>query len=206
MMSMTAPNSKDSRAVADALRLAAGETLVLASASPRRRALLEAAGLPLELRTAELAEAPLAGETPAAMVVRLAAAKAAAVAAALPGRLVLGADTVVVFAGQIFGKPADLPAAHGMLRRLSGREHQVLTGVCLMRGVVVRQWVAQTNVRLRTLDDAAIANYFSLVNPLDKAGSYAIQEHGEQIVAGIDGLLSNVIGLPVEEVLALLRP
>ena len=186
-----------------ALRLAGDETLVLASASPRRRELLARAGVPLEIRTADIPEAPQAGESPEALVLRLASAKARAVAAAMPGRLVLGADTVIAFAGRIYGKPADLPSARAMLRAFAGREHTVLTGVCLLRDCAEHCWLARTTVRFRALDDAVIDGYFALVNPLDKAGAYGIQEHGEMIVAGIDGLLSNVIGLPVEEVLAL---
>ncbi|MDD4538037.1 MAG: Maf family protein [Lentisphaeria bacterium] len=188
-----------------ALRLAGEETLVLASASPRRRELLARAGVPLEVRTADVPEEPQAGESPEALVQRLASAKARAVAAAMPGRLVLGADTVIAFAGQIFGKPANLPAARAMLRAFAGREHDVLTGVCLVRDCAEHCWLARTRVRFRDLDDAAIDGYFALVNPLDKAGAYGIQEHGDMIVAGIDGLQSNVIGLPVEEVLAALR-
>ena len=188
-----------------ALRLAGDETLVLASASPRRRELLARAGVPLEIRTADVPEDPQVGESPEALVLRLASAKARVVAAAMPGRLVLGADTVIAFAGQIYGKPADLPAARAMLRAFSGREHTVLTGVCLLRDCAEHCWLARTTVRFRALDDAAIDGYFALVNPLDKAGAYGIQEHGDMIVAGIDGLLSNVIGLPVEEVLAALR-
>ncbi|NMA46349.1 MAG: septum formation protein Maf [Lentisphaerae bacterium] len=178
--------------------------LVLASASPRRRELLARAGVPLQVRTAEVPEAPLAGESPEALVQRLAGAKARAVAATMPGRLVLGADTIIVFAGQVFGKPADLPAARAMLRAFAGRRHEVLSGVCLVRDCIEHCWLARTTVRFRPLNDADIDAYFALVNPLDKAGAYGIQEHGEMIVAGIDGLLSNVIGLPVEEVLSLL--
>jgi septum formation protein len=187
-----------------ALRLNGAEMLVLASASPRRRELLARAGVPLQVRTAEVPEAPLAGESPEALVQRLAGAKARAVAATMPGRLVLGADTIIVFAGQVFGKPADLPAARAMLRAFAGRRHEVLSGVCLVRDCIEHCWLARTTVRFRPLNDADIDAYFALVNPLDKAGAYGIQEHGEMIVAGIDGLLSNVIGLPVEEVLSLL--
>ncbi|MGI5925366.1 MAG: Maf family protein [Lentisphaeria bacterium] len=187
-----------------ALRLNGAETLVLASASPRRRELLARAGVPLQVHTAEVPEASLAGESPEALVQRLAGAKARAVAATMPGRLVLGADTIIVFAGQVFGKPADLPAARAMLRTFAGRRHEVLSGVCLVRDRIEHCWLARTTVRFRSLSDADIDAYFALVNPLDKAGAYGIQEHGEMIVAGIDGLLSNVIGLPVEEVLSLL--
>jgi len=186
-----------------ALRLAGDETLVLASASPRRRELLMRAGVPLQVRTADISEDAQPGESPEALVLRLAGGKARAVAADLPGRLVLGADTVIAFAGQIYGKPVDLPAARAMLRAFAGRQHDVLTGVCLLRDSVEYSWLARTTVRFRLLTDAAIDDYVALVNPLDKAGAYGIQEHGEMIVAGMDGLLSNVIGLPVEEVLAI---
>lgn len=191
------------KAVAD-LALGPGEALVLASGSPRRRELLTRAGVPLELRTADISEDVLPNESPVALVRRLALAKARAVASSLPGRLVLGADTVVELDERVYGKPVDMAAARAMLRSLSGCRHEVLTGVCLLRGCVEKSWVARTRVCFRELDDAAIDAYFALVNPLDKAGAYGIQEHGEMIVAGIDGLLSNVIGLPVEEVLAVL--
>jgi septum formation protein len=180
--------------------------LVLASASPRRRYLLQEAGIELVVDAAGVDETALPGEAPAAHVQRLALAKADGVTARHPGQIVLGADTVVVLAGVIFGKPAGLQDAARMLGELSGRWHEVLTGVALVRREpACRQaWVSRTRVRFKPLSAATIQEYCARANPLDKAGAYGIQEHGEMLVAEIDGRRSNVVGLPVEEVLAAL--
>ncbi len=181
--------------------------LILASASPRRLDLLRGAGVTVTVCPADVDESPLPGELPAAHVERLALAKAAAAKRLWPERTVLGADTVVVLDGEIFGKPADLEAARATLRQLSGRCHRVLTGVCLHwpppRPPEV--WTSCTEVYFRDLDEAVIEAYFARVNPLDKAGAYGIQAHGEMLVDHIVGLESNVVGLPVEEVLLRLR-
>jgi septum formation protein len=178
--------------------------LILASASPRRLRLLREAGFDPVAQPADVDETPLPDETPVAHVQRLAQAKAAAVAVAHPDAAVLGADTVVVMDGIIFGKPADLADARATLRRLAGRSHQVLTGVCLFRPAPAdpEVWVSRTDVHFRVLTDNEIEAYVQLVDPLDKAGSYGIQEHGEMIVDHIEGPFSNVVGLPVEDVLA----
>ena len=180
--------------------------LVLASASPRRRELLQEAGIAFLVAAAGVDESALPGETPAAQVQRLALAKADAVTARYPGQLVLGADTVVVLDGTLFGKPADLADAKRMLATLSGRWHDVLTGVALVRREPAHRqaWVCRTRVHFKALSSATIDAYCARANPLDKAGAYGIQEHGELLVAEIDGLRSNVIGLPVEEVVAAL--
>jgi septum formation protein len=177
--------------------------LILASASQRRRDLLSEAGIAFEVLPADIDESPLPGETPAAHVLRLARAKAAGVAAGAPRRLVLGADTVVALGTIILGKPDSLDHARAMLAQLAGREHDVLTGVCLRRlePPADTSWVARTRVRFKPLSAAAIERYCALVNPLDKAGAYAIQEYGDMLVSDIRGLRSTVIGLPVEEVL-----
>ncbi|OGV64671.1 MAG: septum formation protein Maf [Lentisphaerae bacterium RIFOXYB12_FULL_65_16] len=181
--------------------------LVLASASPRRRELLDRAGLAHQVIPASVDETELPGEEPTAHVARLAAAKADRVAAQCPDAMVLGADTVVVLAGRIYGKPADPAEAREMLLSLSGAVHEVLTGVCLVRRDPPWRdaWVCCSHVRFRRLDDALVKRYCALVNTLDKAGAYAVQEHGELLVESVDGLTSNVIGLPIEEVRARLR-
>jgi septum formation protein len=181
--------------------------LVLASASPRRRQLLCEAGVDLVVDPATVDETARPGESAAAQALRLAVAKADAVAPRHPGQVVLGADTVVVLAGTVYGKPADLQDAARILGELSGRWHEVLTGVALVRQQPAwrRAWVCRTRVRFKDLPAASIAAYCALANPLDKAGAYGIQEHGDMLVAEIDGLRSNVVGLPVEEVTAALR-
>lgn len=155
---------------------------------------------------AEVEESVLDGESPCSHVSRLAQLKASVVSRGHPDIPVLAADTVVVCDGVIHGKPADLAEARHILRGLSGAWHEVLTGVALLRRIpaLERCWVCRTHVRFRELSDRDIEHYVSLVNPLDKAGAYAIQEHGDLLVAEVRGLSSNVIGLPVEEVLEVL--
>jgi len=179
-------------------------SFILASASPRRRELLARAGLTFTCCPAEVDESPLPNETPEAAVRRLARDKAGVVAKRNPAALVLGADTLVVLDGRALGKPANLREARDMLRFLSGRTHSVMTGVALLRLAPALEisWMAETRVTFKPLTASVIEEYLRKVNTLDKAGAYAIQEHGDLIIAGIEGLLSNVIGLPVEEVLA----
>lgn len=178
------------------------DILILASASPRRRDLLQAAGIPFEVRAAEVDESRLAGESPEDLVLRLSRLKAEAISWLAPKRLVLGADTIVTLDHHLLGKPSDLADARRILRLLSGRTHEVLTGVTLCRQTpeCSTSWIASTLVRFKELSDADIDRYLSAAHVLDKAGAYGIQDHGEMIVAGIDGLYSNVVGLPVEEV------
>ena len=178
--------------------------IVLASASPRRRELLHGAGIRFVCHPADVDEALRHEEEPAAAVQRLARAKAAAVAGAFPHEIVLGADTLVVLDGQALGKPRDLDDARRMFRMLSGRTHQVMTGVSLLRlrSPHEETWCCVTDVTFRELSAMAVEEYLDKVHVLDKAGAYAIQECGEMIVSGICGLRSNVVGLPVEEVAA----
>ncbi|HVA62157.1 MAG TPA: Maf family protein [Terriglobales bacterium] len=178
--------------------------LVLASASPRRRELLEGAGFAVEVRPAAVDETPLPGEAAADYVLRLARAKARAVEAS---GLVLGADTVVVVDGDLLGKPADDAEAGAMLARLAGREHQVLTGVCLRdpaRGREAAQ-VETTRVWFAPLSPQEIADYVASGEPRDKAGAYAIQGRAARFIPRIEGSYANVVGLPIATVWELWR-
>jgi len=181
--------------------------LVLASASPRRRELLLAAGFEVEVVPADVDERRLDHEAPAAYVRRLAVAKAAAVAARLSdgSRVILGADTVVVVDGDVLGKPRHEPEASQMLRRLSGRTHRVLTGVALVCGEESLEAVESSEVTLVRLDEAAVAWYVATGEPMDKAGGYGIQGYASRFVDRIHGSYTNVVGLPVSLVDRLLR-
>jgi septum formation protein len=176
--------------------------LVLASASPRRRDLLGGVGFEVIIRPADVEELT-EGLSPRDLVIANAEMKALSVAAVTPGDLVLGADTIVVLDGEILGKPRDLAHAAEMLARLGGRVHEVLTGVCLLRGGAVSRcsFVESTRVSFRALDETIIANYLAEIDPLDKAGAYAAQEDQGRLIEGIEGSLENVIGLPVARVL-----
>ncbi len=180
--------------------------LILASASPRRRELLAGLGVPFDVVTADVVEHEDPTTDPRGMVAHNAALKAEWVAARHPEAFVLGADTTVFIDGHALNKPADAGEARAMLRQLSGRTHTVFTGLALRhaaRGISEDDGEA-TQVTFHTLDDATIERYLALVHTLDKAGGYAIQEHGELIVARHDGSLSNVVGLPVDTVRRLL--
>ena len=180
--------------------------LILASASPRRAALLEAAGVAFDVVPADVDEALLPGEAPTAHVERLAGAKAAAVARRHPGRPVLGADTVVVVDGEVLGKPADAADAARMLRQLAGRAHEVLTGVALIWPAgQARTRVERTTVEVAPLDDAEIAWYVASGEGADKAGAYGVQGLASRFVTRVSGSYSAVVGLPVAAVHALLR-
>lgn len=176
--------------------------LVLASASPRRRDLLGGAGFEVIIRPADVEELT-GGLSPRDLVLANAEMKALSVAAVTAGDLVLGADTVVVLDGEILGKPRDLAHASEMLARLGGRVHEVLTGVCLLRGGTSSRcsFVESTRVSFRALDRAMIADYLDDIDPLDKAGAYAAQEDRGRLIERIEGSLENVIGLPVARVL-----
>lgn len=174
--------------------------LVLASQSPRRSELLKSAGIPFRVQAANIDETPLPGETPVEHVRRLAREKAEAV----PGELVLGADTVVVVDGQILGKPVSGADAVRMLELLSGRKHEVITGICLKgREVVVDH--ESTGVFFAALTEQEIAEYVASGEPMDKAGAYAIQGLASRFVERIEGSYSNVVGLPVAMVYRYLR-
>ncbi|MEX2045320.1 MAG: Maf family protein [Opitutus sp.] len=174
--------------------------LILASASPRRRELLAGLGVPFEVVTAEVTEHEDPSTDPHAMVAHNAALKADWVASRHPDAVVLGADTTVFLDDHALNKPRDAADARAMLRRLSGRIHTVLTGLAVRRladGLRIDERVA-SEVIFKPLDEATIEAYLARVHTLDKAGGYAIQEHGELIVAGHRGSFSNIIGLPLE--------
>jgi septum formation protein len=186
----------------------------LASASPRRLQLLAGLGLAVTPCAVPVDESPHDGEPPAARVARLAEAKVRAALASLgaPAALpadavVLGADTTVVEGGASLDKPEHAAEAVAILRRLQGKAHEVLTGVCVLRPATgaVAATVARTRVRLLPADDATIAWYVGTGEPLDKAGAYGIQGLGALLVEGIEGSWSNVVGLPLERLPALLR-
>ena len=209
--------------------------VVLASASPRRQELLRNAGIPFIGQPADIDETPLAGESPQDCAERLAREKAVAVWRNRPQDVVLGADTIVVVDETIFGKPADSTDAAHMLRLLSGRVHQVITGVCLVRAVASSQCSVSNETRppasspqgryeilrtenreLRTaaettlvtmseLSDEEIRQYVATGEPMDKAGAYAIQGMASRWIPRVEGDYSNVVGLPVALVYRMLR-
>src|SRR5690606_25523373 len=181
---------------------------VLASRSPRRRALLERLGLPFDVRPSPSGEAWPAGMGPAEAVAQIALEKAEAVAEAAPEALTLGADTVVVLDGAVLGKPADPGEARAMLRRLSGATHTVYTGLALVHPASGRRVTAleATAVTFAPLTDAEVARYVATGAPLDKAGAYGIQDdHGALFVARIEGDYYNVVGLPLHRLYRTLR-
>lgn len=185
---------------------APSERLVLASASPRRSELLRAVGLAFDVAPAGIDERVAEGERAAVAAVRLAEQKARHAAARHPGRPVLGADTVVDAGGELLGKPADADEARAMLRALSGRWHEVVTGIALVvPGAGAATSCAVTRVKFAELSDDEIERYVRGGEPFGKAGAYAIQGAGGWFVEEIRGSASNVIGLPLDRVRLLLR-
>jgi septum formation protein len=158
--------------------------------------LLRAAGFDFIVRTADIDESPRAGESPRDYVLRLAVEKARAVERRA-GEIVLAADTTVVVDGAILGKPVDEADAARMLRRLAGRTHEVLTGVCVSDRETVDARIDETRVDLLPMSDAEIAWYVATGEPMDKAGAYGIQGRISRFVSRIDGSYTNVVGLPV---------
>jgi septum formation protein len=197
--------------------LESGRMFILASASPRRQELLRNAGISFTVKPADIDEAPLAGESPRECAERLAREKALAVFQSDPQSYVLGADTIVVVDDAMLGKPRDAEDAARMLRLLSGRTHAVITGVCLIGPVASRQLPVasetgnsttaseSTLVTMCALSEDEIRDYVATGEPMDKAGAYAIQGIASRWIPRIDGDYSNVVGLPVARVYAMLR-
>jgi len=179
--------------------------LVLASASPRRQELLRNAGIAFEVQPADIPEDPQLGERAEECAERLAREKALAVARQRPQDVVLGADTVVVVDGLILGKPSDAADAARMLRLLSGREHRVITGVCLVVSGQPSVASETTLVTVSEITEEEIAGYVASGEPMDKAGAYAIQGIASRWIPRIEGDYSNVVGLPVALVWRMLR-
>ena len=181
-------------------------SIVLASASPRRRELLQTAGVEFTVCVSDAEERIPPGTPPHEAVMLLAKQKALAVAKDRPNDLVIGADTVVVYDGAILGKPADEADAARMLRMLSGRTHTVYTGVCLVSAGSAETFFEQTQVTFYPLTDDEIAAYIATGEPMDKAGAYGIQGRGCTLVRGICGDYFNVVGLPVAALCRRLKP
>ncbi len=181
--------------------------LTLASASPRREALLNLLGLPFVICPSDVDEANHAGEEPEAMAVRLSRAKAHAALAQAGGGYVVAADTLVYLDGEVLGKPAGPTQAADMLRRLRARSHLVFSGITLAGGQSGQHStrLAQTTVWMRNYGDEEIATYVATGDPLDKAGSYAIQYCGFAPVARVEGCFANVMGLPLCHLYGMLR-
>jgi septum formation protein len=178
---------------------------ILASNSPRRHALLREAGYTFEVIVPAVSELVLAQLSLRELTIANATRKAMAVARIYPCRVVLAADTLVAIDGEIIGKPRDLGHARVILRRLSGRTHHVCTAVCIFSAQGRNSFAEISQVRFRKLGESAITSYFKMVNPFDKAGAYAAQGAGGNIISAIAGSVTNVIGLPMErttEVLA----
>ncbi|HTV75482.1 MAG TPA: Maf family protein [Candidatus Baltobacteraceae bacterium] len=175
--------------------------IILASASPRRAELLRQLKLDFKIIPSDATEVFDENLSPRELCQLNAHRKARTIAKKIPDALVIGADTLVFLEGEIFGKPRDLDGARKMLERLQSRTHQVVTGISLihLRAHRERIFAASTDVTFRPLTAGQISDYLSKMNPLDKAGAYAIQEHGEMIIAEISGSYSNVVGLPVEQ-------
>lgn len=181
--------------------------LLLASASPRRRELLARLGVAFDVAVADVEEWEAGDADPAALVAHNAALKADALSGRFPARAVLAADTTVALEGEVLNKPADLDHARAMLARLSGQTHTVYTGVHLRwaaRGVE-EACVVTSEVTFKPFGAEVIERYIALVNPLDKAGAYGIQEGRELIIERWSGQLENIMGLPLEEVGAMVR-
>ncbi len=185
-----------------------GKPIILASASPRRRQLLQGVGVAFEAIPSRIEEDEVSGETPRDHVLRLSRAKAIAVGSSkVKDRWVLGADTIVFIDGEMLGKPGSEKEAWDMLRKLSGREHKVMTGFFIYNPERTQSVgdVVESRVQVKELSDREIEGYIRTGEPFDKAGGYAVQGIGMFMVEKIIGSHTNVIGLPICEVVAVLR-
>lgn len=182
-----------------------GCRVVLASASPRRRELLNLIGIPHDVRPANVDETMRPREAPRRHAERLAREKASAIAVRDPNLITIGADTVVVINRKVLGKPADAEDAARMLGMLSGREHTVITAVAVSRGRELRSAIEEVRVKVRRLSDEEIEAYIATGEPMDKAGAYGIQGFGATIVERIEGDYFSVMGLPLVRLVGLMR-
>jgi septum formation protein len=182
-----------------------GCRVVLASASPRRRDLLNLIGIAHEVRPANIDETMRPREAPRRYAERLAREKASAIATRDPDLITIGADTVVVINRKVLGKPADTADAARMLKMLSGREHTVITAVAVSRGRKLRSAIEEVRVKFRRLRDDEIEAYIAMGEPMDKAGAYGIQGYGATIVERIEGDYFAVMGLPLVRLVGLMR-
>ena len=180
--------------------------LVLASASPRRRDLMEAAGFPFRVQPSD-AEEITEAESPSLLTETNGLIKARPIAQINPDSIVIGADTLVFLDGKSLGKPADMDEAESMVTSLAGRTHEVITGVALIHAAsnLETTFHVVSKVTFKPLSAEEIRTYLSIIEPLDKAGGYAAQEHGNKIIEGIEGPESNVIGLPIERLTEVLE-
>jgi len=179
--------------------------IILASGSPRRSEILTSVGWEFTKHVADIDESELPGEAPETYVVRLAREKAEAVACHYPDEIVLGSDTTVVIDGQIIGKSVDLNDARRMLGMLSGKWHDVLTGVAIVQKGETRSAVERTRVKFAVMNEAEIEFLTLNGSPLDKAGAYAVQAQAALFIEGIEGDYWNVVGLPIRLVYDLIR-
>ncbi|MBR2625392.1 MAG: septum formation protein Maf [Lentisphaeria bacterium] len=180
--------------------------LILASASPRRQNLLRRCGVDFTVQSVDIEELTGAGDI--ALVPEINARnKALAVASANPGCWVLGADTMIIFENRAIGKPADMAEAFALLKSFSGRTHEVITGMALLNKEedIAEVWSCKSEVKFKKLSDAVIKEYLECVPVLDKAGAYAIQDHGELIVERFSGEMENIIGMPLKKLQLLLK-
>ncbi len=182
-------------------------SLVLASASPRRRQLLAEHGYDFVVAPADVEEIAPAHFTPREVVLWNARSKANAVARERPEKIVLGVDTLVAFDGRIFGKPRDMDEAFAMVSELNGRYHEVFSGVCLVRSANGKEhtFAEITRVHFRRLTPAQIRAYHARIAPLDKAGAYAAQDDAGELIDRVEGSFTNVIGLPMEALAEAMR-